>query len=73
MGLGQGWSSRHNTKSLLITSVILISASSLLPWPAPQVDEGTVVVRLQVDDTHRLERSTYSVTMVQRLGGIYDG
>lgn len=38
-----------------------------------QVDEGTVVVRLQVDDTHRLERSTYSVTMVQRLGGIYDG
>ncbi|KXZ52648.1 hypothetical protein GPECTOR_9g693 [Gonium pectorale] len=38
-----------------------------------QVDEGSWCVRVRVHDTHRLEERTYSITMLQRLGGIYDG
>ncbi|GLI71574.1 hypothetical protein VaNZ11_016838 [Volvox africanus] len=38
-----------------------------------QLDEGMWYVRVLVHDTHRLEKRTYSVTMLQRLGGCYDG
>ncbi|GFR45834.1 hypothetical protein Agub_g7198 [Astrephomene gubernaculifera] len=40
---------------------------------ALQVDEGTWCARVLVYDTHRLEERTYDITMMQRLGGCYDG
>ncbi|GLC46927.1 hypothetical protein PLESTM_001946200 [Pleodorina starrii] len=38
-----------------------------------QVNEGMWCARVLVHDTHRLEQRTYAITMLQRLGGHYDG